>query len=161
MCVNLHNKHHLLEHQIMAMLQLIQFSSVQFSPSTDWVVGGTWRTIQQGFSSSLFCRRPLWASCPSSISSADHGVVHPSKCPEGWLWRGCRGVWYARIMQVSVSWKLPEKVARNPHGSWCCSAQSLVFVLLVGDTENVPHVLGFESLDPFSESASRVHVSQP
>ena len=28
--------------------------------------------------------------CPSSISSADHGVVHPPKCPEGWFWRGCR-----------------------------------------------------------------------
>ena len=34
-------------------------------------------------------------------------------------------------------------------------------VLQVGDTEKFPHALGFESLDPFSESASRVHVSLP
>ena len=34
-------------------------------------------------------------------------------------------------------------------------------VLQVGDAEKFPRALGFESLDPFSESASRVHVSQP
>ena len=28
--------------------------------------------------------------CPSSISSADHGVAHPASCPERWFWRGCR-----------------------------------------------------------------------
>ena len=34
-------------------------------------------------------------------------------------------------------------------------------VLHVGDAEKFSQALGFESLDPFSESASRVHVSQP
>ena len=34
-------------------------------------------------------------------------------------------------------------------------------VLLVGDAENCPQAHGFETLDPFSESASRIHVSQP
>ena len=38
-------------------------------------------------------------------------------------------------------------------------------VLQLGDTEKFPHAHGFESLHPFffffSESASRVHVSQP
>ena len=34
-------------------------------------------------------------------------------------------------------------------------------VLQVEGTEKFPRALGFESLDPFSESASRVHVSQP
>ena len=38
----------------------------------------------------------------------------------------------------------------------------LGLVLQVGDMGKFPHVLGYESLDPFfSESASRVHVSQP
>ena len=32
-----------------------QFSSVQFSPLTDWVIRGTWGAIQQRSSSSLFC----------------------------------------------------------------------------------------------------------
>ena len=90
--------------------------SDQFSPLTHWVVGGgegTWGMIQQRFSSSLFCGRPLdavlaWAHtftlwcCPSVISSADHGIAHPPRWHEGWL-RGCLGVWHARTMQVSVS----------------------------------------------------------
>ena len=50
---------------------LFQFS--QFSPITDWVVGGTWGTIQRRSSSSLFCRGPLRAvlACPH------FDVVHP------------------------------------------------------------------------------------
>ena len=34
-------------------------------------------------------------------------------------------------------------------------------VLQVGDAEKFPQALGFQSLDPFFQSASRVHVSQP
>ena len=34
-------------------------------------------------------------------------------------------------------------------------------VFQAGDKEKFPHALGFESLDPSSGSASRVHVSQP
>ena len=30
--------------------------------------------------------------CPFSISSSDHGVANPPRCPEGLFWRGCRGV---------------------------------------------------------------------
>ena len=87
------------------------------SPSVDWVVGGTWGTIQQRSSSRLFCTRPLWAVLAwagmstlwcwlSSISSADHGVAHPFRYPEGWFWRGCSGVCRARTMQVSISRQL-------------------------------------------------------
>ena len=65
----------------------VQHGSVQFSPLTGWVVGTTWRTIQQRSSSSLFSGRPLWVvltwvrmstlwNCPSNISSADHAVTH-------------------------------------------------------------------------------------
>ena len=39
--------------------------------------------------------------------------------------------------------------------------QVVGIVLKVGDAEKFPQALGFESLDPFFESASRVHVSQP
>ena len=52
-----------------------------------------WQTIQQRFSSSLFCRGPLWAvltwagmstlwCCPSSISSAEYGIAYPPRCPD-------------------------------------------------------------------------------
>ena len=36
-----------------------------------------------------------------------------------------------------------------------------VLVLQVGDAKKFPPVLGFDSLDLFSESACRVHISQP
>ena len=112
-----------------------QFSSVQFSPLTYWVVGGTWGTIQHRPFSSLFRRRPLWAvlawagmstlwCCPSSISFADHGVAHLPRCPEGWFCSGCRGVWHAQIMQISASWQLAEEVLVDPQGSWSCSSPS-------------------------------------
>ena len=95
-------------------------SSVQFSPLTDWVIGGTQKMIQQKSSSSLFCRRPWWVlpqagmstlwGCPSSVSSANDSVANPPRCPEAWVWRICRGMWHAWNMQVSVSWQLPEEV---------------------------------------------------
>ena len=91
-----------------------KLNSVQFSPLTDWVIRETRGTIQPRSSSSLFCRWPLWAvlaragmptlwCCPSSIASANHGATYPPRCPQGWCWRGCRGVWRAQTMQVSVS----------------------------------------------------------
>ena len=103
-------------------------SSVQFSALTDWVVEGTWGTIQQRSSSSFYCRRPMWTVlalagmstfwyCPSCISSADHGVTHPPRCPEGWFWRGCRGLWHAGTMRVSISRQLPEELPVDPQGS--------------------------------------------
>ena len=81
------------------------------------------------------CRRPLWAcqaragistlwSCPSSISSANHSIAHPPRCPEGWFCRGCHGIWHVRSMQVSLSWQLPEEVPVDPVGSWSCCTPS-------------------------------------
>ena len=78
-----------------------------------WLTGGTWQTIQQRLSSSLSYRGPWWAflawmgmsifwSCPSRIPSADHGIIHPPRCPEGQLHRGCYGVSHAWNMKVSV-----------------------------------------------------------
>ena len=81
-------------------------SSVQFSPLTDWVVGGTSLvlSIQQFY--------------------ADRSVAQPPRCPEGWFWRGCRGVWHARTTRVSLSRQFPEEVPVDPQGSWSCSATS-------------------------------------
>ena len=55
--------------------------------------------------------------CPPRISSADHSVNRPPRYPEGWFWRGCRGMSQARTMQVSVSRQLPEKVPLGPQGT--------------------------------------------
>ena len=50
-------------------------SSVQFSPLTDRVVGRTRGTIQQRFSSCLFCRRPLWAALAwAGMSTLWHSI---------------------------------------------------------------------------------------
>ena len=49
---------------------------------------------------------------------------YPPRCPEGWFRRGCRGVWHARTMRVSLSCQLPEEVPVDPQGSWSCSAPS-------------------------------------
>ena len=75
-------------------------------------------------------------SCPSSIPSADHGVAHPPRCPEGWFWRGCCGVWHARTMQVSDSpegmlWG--EECAQNFDTGEICkrSARKVWFELLM------------------------------
>ena len=101
---------------------MCQFSSLLFSPLTDWLVGeiimtDDWaeilfQSLSAGGpldSSGMAGMLTLWG-CPSGISSADHGVAHPPSCPEGWFWRGCRGVWHSRTMQVSVSWQLPEEL---------------------------------------------------
>ena len=141
-------------------------SSVQFSPLTDWVVGGTW-------SSSLYCRRPLWAvlawadmstlwCSPSSICSADHGVAHPPRCQEGWFGRGCRGVWHAWTMQVSVSSQLPEEVPVHLHGSWSRSSLRRWSCAPNRKYEEISSCTWFQKPGSFlSESASRAHVSQP
>ena len=117
------------------LFQSLLLLSKQSQRYEQWPIRRTWGTIWQRSSSSLFCRRPLWAvpawagisilwCCPSSISSADNGVAHSPTCPEGWFWRGCRGVWHVRTMQVSVSWQLPEEVRVDPQGSWSCSTPS-------------------------------------
>ena len=51
------------------------YESVQLSPLTDWVVGETWRTIQQRSSSSRYYRRPFWVVLAWVRISFD--VVHP------------------------------------------------------------------------------------
>ena len=85
-------------HTVRTHGEYFSFSSVRFSLLTDWVVGGTRGMIQQKSSSSLSYRRPWWAvlawagmsslwCCPSSISSANHGITHsPRMVLERLLW---------------------------------------------------------------------------
>ena len=50
--------------------------SVQFGHLTDWVIGGTWQRMQQRSSSSLFCRKRLWAVLASTLCPLFD--VHPA-----------------------------------------------------------------------------------
>ena len=88
----------------------------------------------------FFCRRPLWAilawagmstlwCCPSSISSADHGVAHPQRCPEGWFWKGCHSEIKGIKSQVKVwlayhgiRYLCLKRIAEN-EGEWTGQAQ--------------------------------------
>ena len=94
-------------------------TTVQVSLLTNWLLGGG----HEGYPLSVFsaggpCEQ-FWhgrgmstlCRCSSSISSADHGVAHPPRCPEGWFWRGCHGVGHARTMQASVD----SSIRQRPH----------------------------------------------
>ena len=108
----------------------VQFSSV---PWPIWVVGG-WGTIQQRSSSSLLqtalvSRSGMGRDVHSLKMSIHYFFCRSrrrpsSKVPWMMVWRGCRGVWHAQIMQVSVSWQLPEEVPEDPRGSWSCCIPS-------------------------------------
>ena len=72
--------------------------TVQFSPLTDWVVGGTWGTIRQrSFYTFFFLQEALLNSSGtgrdvhSLMLSIQHFLCQP-QCPERWFWRGCRGM---------------------------------------------------------------------
>ena len=65
----------------------LNFSSAQFSPLTDRVVGGTWGTIRQRSSSSLFIGMSLWAGTstltkiPCTVLPNWHRTLHGMGCP--------------------------------------------------------------------------------
>ena len=96
----------------------------------------------------FFCRRPLWAvlawagmstlwCCSSSISYADHGVAHPLRCPEGWFWRGCHGMWHV--------WAIPPLTSNHLcwYLHWCCSCCDLP--LFCGDFHSICRCSVYES----------------
>ena len=51
-------------------------SSVQLSPLTDWVIGDTRETIQQRFSSSLFCRMFDIVNPALPVPTAELSTLH-------------------------------------------------------------------------------------
>ena len=101
--------------------------------------------------------------CPSSTSSANHGVAHP------------QGALKDSFGEAVVVCDMPEPCQFPSHYScqkrflWTHKEVDLALhqviglVLQVGDTEKFSQALGFEILQwiLFSESVSRVHVSQP
>ena len=147
----------------------VQFSSVQFSPLTNWVFRGTWWMTQQRFFSAGGPCKQFWhrQGCPlfddinPAVFSADH-ITHPPRSPEGWFWRCCHDVWHAWSMQISISWQLPGEVPVDLQRSWSCytpnhwsSAQSRRY----GEVASCTWFCKPGSF--LSESARRVHVSQP
>ena len=151
---------------------------LQFSPLTD-LAAGSWRGHDEWFSRDSLPVFSAGGPCQQSgmgrdVHSAmlsmqhfiaEHGITHPPRCPEGWFWRGCRGMSLAWTMQVMVSWQLPEKVPVDPQGSWSCSTPShwsCTPSRRRGEVSLGTYWLSFERLDPFFRvSMQLVHVSQP
>ena len=112
-------------------------NSVQFSSVPESTV--SCRGHEGGFSTDplqvFFGGRPLRAvlakaemstlwCCPSSISSADHGLVQSPRCLKGWSEEAVVARGMPQAMRVSVSWQLPEEVREGRQGSWPSSASS-------------------------------------
>ena len=105
----------------------------------------------------------LWC-CPSSISSADHGIAHP----QGALKDGFGEAVVAR--DIPEPCKFPSLDSCQKRFLWAPKEVALAshpvvgLVLQVGNAKKFPQALGFESLDLFfffQSRQSRVHVSQP
>ena len=122
--------------------------------SVPWTIGssrGHDKTIQQRSSSSLFCRRLLWAVLawagmsslwgrPSSVSSAYLSVAHPPRCPEGGFWRGCHGEWHVAPRQ-------PGKLAAPQSKTYFSTLSSLLL-----SASGTPPLPAPPSLTPLTSS---------
>ena len=139
-------------------------SSVQFNSLTAWVVGGRgwgggwgWWGIQQRSFSGLFCGRLSWAVlawagtsalwlCPSSISSADHGITHPGALKDGFAEA-------VIVCDMPGPWQfLSLDICQNKF-LWAYNAVDLHqitgLVLHIGDAEKFPQTLRLKSLVSF------------
>ena len=96
---------------------------------------GTWGIIQQISSSSLFCRRPLWAVLAWAwmstlfMLSIQFFLCRPYHCPPSkvpWSMVLERLVWCVTCPNHTsfCLWQLSEEVPVHPRGSWSCSAPS-------------------------------------
>ena len=95
--------------------QVPRFSSVQFSPLTDWVIKGTWVILQGALVSSSSMGRGVHSMMLSILYFLCQPRRRPlSKVPrEMVLKRFCRGAWHARTMQVSLSGIPTSNCAEN------------------------------------------------
>ena len=112
--------------------------SVQFSPFTYWVTAWTWGTIQQRFSSSLFCRRQslavlAWAGMATlwiyvvQLAFPLSNQAMPTL--QGALKDGFGEAFMPGPPLVSVSWQLPVEVPVGPWRSWSCSTSRPFFFI--------------------------------
>ena len=146
--------------------------SLQFSFLTDWIVGGTWQTIQHRFSSSVFCRKPLWTVLAWAGMST-LCVVHPAFPLPTTASPTLQGALKDGFWEAVVACNMPEPCkCPSPHS---CQKRSLWthkgvdlpphpvvgLVLHVRDAEKFLQALGSKGWILFSESARRGQVSQP
>ena len=149
-------------------------SSVQFS-SVPWLIGSSGE--HEGRSSrdplpAFFCRRPLWAVL-AWAGMFTLWCVHPAfpllTTASPTFQRALKDGFGDAVetCDVSESCKFPsldscqKGFLRTNKEVDLAPRRVVSLVLQVGDAEKFPHTFSFESLNRFSESASRVHASQP
>ena len=65
---------------------------------------------------------------PIQLSSPNLSIVHPQRCPEGWIWRGCHGGECSLSLQISLlalwSYCLRHFITRHKHSALTVSKLS-------------------------------------
>ena len=115
-------------------------------------------------SSSGMCRYicPLFDNIAHSGSAANHSITHPPRCPDGWFWRGCHGV-----RHMSEPCKFLSLDSRKKRFLLTYKEADLALYPVIGLVLQVEDLLRSflmhlvsKAWILFSESASRVYVSQ-
>ena len=102
----------------------------------------------------------------SSMLSSQHFLCRPRRRPPSKVPEGCFGEAIVAC-DMPEPCKFPSLDSCQKGFMWTHKEVDLAphqvagLVLEVGDTEKFPQTFGFEGLDPFFQSASRVHLSQP
>ena len=146
----------------LAAVQIGFLHSVQFSPLTDWGIGGDMKDDSAEIFFQYFLHEALGNSpgtgrdVHSLMLSIQHFLCHPRHCPPSMVpWRMVSG-------EAVVACDMPEP-CKFPSSDSCqkrflwthkkvdhARTQSLVFVFQIKDAEKSPKALDCKSLDPFS-----------
>ena len=88
---------------------------------------------------------------------------HPPRCPKGWFWRSCHGMWHAWTMHVSRQFldSCQRRFLWTQKEADLALHPVVGLVLQEGDTEKFPQALGFERMDTFffSQEAGSMFLS--
>ena len=147
----------------------VQFSSVQINPLTDWVVGGDMGDESAEILFQSFLQEALVNSSGMGrdvhflMMSIQHFLCQPwCHPPSKVTWRMVLGRLSWRVTCPNhASFRLLTVARRGSYGSWSCSAPSHWSCTPSRKYREVSSWTWFQKPGSFfSESASRVHVSQ-
>ena len=145
------------------------FSLVQFSLLTDWVVGGHERRFSRNYLPVFSAGGSIAVLVWAGMSTIQHFLCRQRCRPPSYVpWKDGFGEAIVAC-HMPEPCKFPSLYNSQKRFLWTRKEVDLAphpvvgLVLQVGDAKKSPQALGFERLNSsfFSESASRIHVSQP